>query len=113
MQRAAFFAFWLAFAVSFVMAILPRPPIIPGSPPDKVLHIVAFAVLATLGSIAFPKLPLSRLALGLVAFGALIEAIQAIPALNRSSELADLLADALAVLVAAPATRWLLGRFRR
>ena len=113
MLRAARFVFWSALAVSFVMAILPHPPVLPGSPTDKVQHILAFATLGALGSIAFPQVPLMRLALWLIAFGALIEAVQAIPALNRSSDLADLLADALAVVVAAPAARWLIRRLER
>lgn len=99
------FAFALAVTVAFVMAVLPHPPRLPGEPSDKVLHILAFTVLGSLAVLAFPKRSVSQLVLALVALGALIEAVQAIPALNRDSELLDLVADAAAALAAAWAMR--------
>lgn len=90
--------FAIATVVSFVMAVLPHPPSLPLNPSDKLLHVLAFAALGGLGAAAFPKLPLVRLWLMLTAFGALIEAVQAIPHLHRDSELADLAADAIAAL---------------
>jgi hypothetical protein len=110
MERAVRIAFWLAIVFSFVMAVLPHPPALPGEPPDKVQHIIAFSVLAALGAIAYPATSLLRLLAGLAVFGAAIELAQAIPALNRSSEFMDLVADVVAATVAGLATRWAMAR---
>ena len=94
-------AFWLAAAFAFVMATLPQPPTLSGQPSDKVQHVIAFSVLTGL---AFTALPWKRrllIVLGLIAFGALIEIVQLIPALHRESDWMDLLADSAAVLVVA------------
>jgi hypothetical protein len=90
--------FWSAAIFAFVMAALPQPPEVPGSPPDKVLHILAFACLALLGSAAYPRLPAAKLVAGLSAFGALIEVVQLIPSLHRDSEPLDWIADSAAVI---------------
>jgi hypothetical protein len=44
--------FWGALALAFVMASLPHPPAIPCDPGDKVLHVLAFRVLAGLAAFA-------------------------------------------------------------
>src|SRR3954452_23237759 len=85
--------FWAAAAFAFVMGIIPHPPELPGAPSDKVQHIVAFATLALLGSRAYPRTAQARILVGLALFGALIEIIQAIPALHRDSDVVDWLAD--------------------
>ena len=95
-QRLLVLAFWAAASFALVMASIPKPPEIPGEPGDKIQHMLAFATLALLGSLAYPRVALIRLLLGLAAFGALIELVQLIPALHRDSELADLLADTAA-----------------
>lgn len=87
-----------AAALAFVMAVLPHPPRLPGDPSDKTLHIMAFLVLGGLAADAFPDRRPLTLVLALAAFGALIELVQAIPALNRDSDWIDLLADTLAAL---------------
>lgn len=89
--------FWTALLFAFVMATLPKPPSLPGSPSDKVQHILAFTVLAALAAAAFPRARLVPIGAGLCLFGALIELVQAIPALHRDAELADWLADIAAV----------------
>jgi hypothetical protein len=89
-------AFWAAAAFAFVMALLPQPPQLPGSPSDKLLHIAAFAVLAGLASFAYPRTSVLRLLIVLSAFGALIEILQAIPRLNRDCDPMDWLADTVA-----------------
>lgn len=99
-------AFVVAATVSFVMAVLPHPPRLPGDPSDKLLHIAAFALLAGLGAAAFPARTVLQLWLGLTVFGAAIEVVQAIPALNRDSDYLDFLADSVAALTAA----WLARR---
>ena len=53
--------------------------------------------LAGLGALAYPRLSALKLVLGLSAFGALIETIQLIPALQRDSDMLDWGADTLAV----------------
>ena len=78
------------------MAVLPHPPRLPGDPSDKVQHVIAFATLGLLGGFAYPRLPALRLVAGLSLFGALIELVQAIPALNRDSDVIDWLADTAA-----------------
>jgi VanZ family protein len=91
--------FWAAAIFAFVMAVLPHPPRIPGEPNDKIQHIAAFATLALLGSWAYTRTTPWKLLLRLSLFGAAIEIIQLIPALNRDSDVIDWLADTIAVLV--------------
>ena len=97
MPRLLRIPFWFAAAFAFVMAALPQPPQIPGEPSDKILHIVAFACLALLGSLAYPRLSALKLLIGLSAFGVLIELVQLIPSLHRNSEVLDCVADTAAV----------------
>lgn len=66
---------------------------------DKLNHGFAFAVLAVLCGLAFPQIRARFMAPALLAFGALIEVLQAIPAVHRSAEFGDLLADAAGVAV--------------
>ena len=81
------------------MAVIPNPPQPPGSPSDKVQHIAAFLVLAGLGRWAYPKTRKRRLLLGLAAFGALIEVVQALPIVGRDSDPLDWVADVSAALL--------------
>lgn len=103
-------AFWSAALFAFVMAIWPLPVKLPGDPSDKVQHILAFATLAALGSAGYPQWSALRLAIGLSAFGALIEAVQAIPALNRDSDLIDWIADTVAACVVLAIARLIRSR---
>lgn len=99
--------FWAALLFSFVMAILPQPPGLPGG--DKFWHMVAFLVLAGLGAAAYPARPLWRTGIALSCYGALIELVQAIPALGRHADFRDWLADtiaAAAALCVVTAIRW-------
>ena len=105
-SRSARVVFWVAACFAFVMAVLPHPPEVPGQPNDKVQHIIAFATLALLGSFAYPATRLLRLLLGLSLFGALIEVVQAIPALQRDSDVLDWVADTAAVAVVLLIVRW-------
>jgi hypothetical protein len=86
-------AFWFLLLTVFVLSAWPLPLEPPYAPSDKVQHALAFLSLGILGGAAYPRLPLLRLALGLAAFGALIEAVQAIPMLNRQTEFLDWIAD--------------------
>jgi hypothetical protein len=88
--------FWAATIFAFVMAVIPHPPQLPGHPSDKIQHILAFLVLATLGRWAYPKVRKREQLLALAGFGALIEMVQAIPALHRDSDPYDWVADVAA-----------------
>lgn len=99
MPRLLRLAFWAALLFTFVMAILPHPPQLPGEPTDKVQHILAFVTLTGFAVAAWPDVSPLRLFLGLSGFGVLIELVQAIPALHRSSDWRDWVADAVAILV--------------
>ena len=88
------------------MAVLPHPPEVPGQPNDKVQHIAAFITLALLGSLAYPAVRLFSLFVGLSLFGALIEMVQAIPALQRDSDVRDWIADTIAAAAVLLSVRW-------
>ena len=91
--------FWIAVATAVTMALLPHPPHLPiDRLGDKFEHMLAFALLAALGSGAFPAMPLARLGERLSFLGALIEMCQSIPALHRDCDFRDWLADTLAVI---------------
>lgn len=107
MQRAARIVFAICASFAFVMAVVPDPPAIPGNPSDKLMHMAAFATLGALAAYAFRGVGAARLFLGLTAFGALIELVQAIPILHRDSDIIDLLVDMAAALVALAMARWL------
>jgi hypothetical protein len=88
--------FWAAALFALVMALLPHPPQI-GQASDKVQHILAFAVLAGLAALAWPR-RLLLIGLGLFAFGGLIELLQMIPGLHRDGQAGDWIADAAATM---------------
>ena len=105
--------FWAAAAFAFVMAVLPHPPQVPGSPSDKVQHVIAFATLGLLGSWAFSSTSRLQLLIRLSLFGAFIELCQAIPALHRDSDVLDWLADTVACGLALLVVGWWRARKRR
>ena len=110
-QRIAGPLFLAAAVFAFVMAVLPHPPEFPGEPPDKIQHMAAFATLAFLGSIAFPRVRWLQLVTGLSLFGAAIELAQAIPMLHRDSEFMDWVADTATSALVALAMIWWRSRF--
>lgn len=91
--------FWGAAIFAFTMAVLPKPPTLPGEPSDKIQHVIAFLTLSALAASAYPRLSLVRLGAALSGLGLLIEFVQLIPALNRDSELLDWVADTAAVIL--------------
>lgn len=97
LDRLFISAFWSALVFALVMALLPQPPSVPAG--DKVQHMVAFAVLAGLGSRAYHLASLLKLGIGLAAFGGLIEILQSIPVLHRDASLRDWAADCVAIAV--------------
>jgi VanZ family protein len=98
-QRLLPYAFWSALLFAFVMAVLPKPPQLPGDPSDKVQHILAFTVLAGLATAAYPRAHMLKIGLALSAYGALIELVQSIPMLHRDAELIDWVADTAAAFI--------------
>jgi hypothetical protein len=98
--------FWSTAIFAFVMAILPHPPHLPGSPSDKVQHIAAFATLGLLGSWSYRQTSPLSLLLRLSLFGAFIELVQAIPVLHRDSDVLDWIADTAAVSIVLLAISW-------
>lgn len=91
--------FFVAALFAVTMASLPNLHV-PGNPPDKLLHILAFFVLTVLAQLAFPLAKMRMLLLGLGALGAGIEFIQAIPAVGRDASLTDWFADMVAIVLA-------------
>ena len=65
---------------------------------DKVLHIVAFTILAVWFSGQYEKRSYWRIAMGLIAFGILIELIQGTVSYRRSEWL-DLVGDASGIVI--------------
>lgn len=85
---------------AFTCAIVPAgesPKLVPW---DKAEHFIAFYIVTILGAAAFPASALIFLAAGLSAFGALIEIVQAIPAVHRDSDFWDWVADIFAIAAA-------------
>jgi VanZ family protein len=90
-------AFWGAALFALVMASLPHPPPLPGTPSDKIQHIIAFVTLTGLAAFAYPASRVIVIFLALSGFGGAIELVQAIPALHRDASLLDWIADTAAV----------------
>lgn len=90
-------AFYCALIAILVLGLIPFVPKIADTGWDKTNHLLAFAVLAWLGCISFPK-RIIFLLLALFAFGALIEALQSLTP-HRSAEWGDLLADGVGLFL--------------
>ena len=89
-----------AIVVAVTMALLPHPPKLPIDQfGDKFEHMLAFATMAILASLAYPDVPLFRIGERLSFLGALIEVCQSIPALHRDCDIRDWIADTLAIVV--------------
>lgn len=89
---------WAALIFAVTMAVLPHPPHTPLDPyGDKVQHIAAFATIAALMAIAYPRFPLLHLGERLSFLGAMIEVVQSIPSLHRDCDIRDWLADTAAI----------------
>jgi hypothetical protein len=84
--------FWIVLSAVLILSSMPNPPTMPPNT-DKMQHAAAFFTLVLLGGLAYPRISLLKLVIGLAAFGALIEFVQAIPVLHRQTELLDWVAD--------------------
>lgn len=89
-------AFWGCLAGAVTLALIPHPPHLPEMG-DKAQHMLAFGTLAFFGALAFPRFPRLHLAERLSFLGALVEVLQAIPALHRDCDIRDWIADTLAI----------------
>jgi VanZ family protein len=94
----------IAFLIlALTAALLPEIPFWPDDPAarfefsDKVLHMITFAFLAAWFSGQYSRASYWRIAVGLLAFGALIELIQG-TVTYRSSEWLDLYADGIGIV---------------
>ncbi len=91
-------AFALAVLASLVVLFTPGDDELAALPGvDKVVHLVLFAVLAVTGR--WTGVPARPLVLLLTAYAALSEVLQAVLPLDRSGNLADLLADLAGVVI--------------
>ncbi len=91
-------AFWVCAVAILYLALSPAAPVPPSSW-DKANHVFAFAVLGTLGLIAWPQQRWT-LAACLVAYGCAIELLQMLTT-SRQADWHDVIADAAGLLVAA------------
>lgn len=85
--------FWLTVVVAVFLASLPNPTALPGNPSDKLLHALAFFVLAILAIFAFPRTRIGILFLGLGVLGGAIELLQGTLQVGREASWLDWLAD--------------------
>lgn len=92
-------AFCVCVLAILVLSLIPVGPEMPTTGWDKTNHLLGFGVLAVLGLRAWPRRAL-RVALGLMALGALIEGLQSLTT-YRTAEWGDWLADALGLLLGA------------
>lgn len=88
-----------ALVLAVTLALVPHPPTVRDLS-DKSQHMAAFATLALLATQAFPRAPLLRVAERLSFLGAMIEVVQSIPALHRSCDIMDWVADTVAIAAA-------------
>jgi VanZ family protein len=99
-ERLARVLFWIALLGATVLALMPTPPHLPSDRlGDKVNHMIAFATLAALAALGWPRAERLRMVERLSFLGALIEVTQAIPALHRDCDIRDWAADTVAIVV--------------
>ena len=95
-------AFWMACIVFGFLSLIPMAHLPSGLFDwwDKAQHVSAFFFLSCLGLFAYQK-AVFKVAIGLLFYGALIEALQWITGW-RSGELADWVADGIGILIGCP-----------
>ena len=111
-ERVARALFYAAGSFALVMALIPKPPHLPGGFSDKLQHGAAFATLGLLGTLGYTRLSSLRLIAALSVYGAVIELLQALPFIHRDCDPLDWVADTVACTVAVLALRWWQGRQR-
>lgn len=99
--RAFRVTFFTVILLTAVAALAPAVPFEPGfDNVDKIEHFAVFAVLGGLALFAFPQAPRRLIVERLSFFGAAIEVLQSIPALNRDCDVLDWGADTLGATMA-------------
>lgn len=88
-----------AVAVLLYLCLAPSQDLPSISLWDKSEHAIGWAVLAGSGLLLFPRHPW-RIVGFTVAFGALIEVLQGLPAIHRDSDVRDWIADCVGVAAA-------------
>ena len=102
--------FATAIIAAFIVAISPLAIDNGVDNGDKIAHILAFYGLTVFAAVSFPKSNVVIIAIGMSAFGALIEIVQGLSFIGRDRDVVDWIADTAAVVAAlAPL---LVARFR-
>lgn len=96
-DRLVRMAFWACAIAVLVLSLAPVTTPMPSTGWDKTNHLLAFSTLAFLGRGAFPGRMVAVLG-ALLAYGGLIEVLQSFTP-DRAAEWADLLADAIGLLL--------------
>ena len=92
---------WFLTGLTLTMAFLPQPPTtVVDQLGDKFQHMLAFAMLTSVALLGWPQSRRLQILVLLSMLGAIIELVQAIPALHRDSDWHDWLADTLSILAA-------------
>ncbi len=90
--------FWIAALGVLVLSLLPTVSQLPTTGWDKSNHLLGFATLAVLVRLAYPaQAPIMQMG-SILAYGALIEVLQAMTP-YRFAEWGDLLADGLGIVL--------------
>jgi VanZ family protein len=111
-SRALFLlGFWPPLLICTWLALTPSPPEAVFRLGDVVLHAFAFTYLTFTLGLAHSGLAAWRVAVWMLAYGALIEVLQGLGP-TRSPELKDLLVDAVGISVGL-GLLWLLGAWTR
>ena len=109
LRRAARLMLALLLGVVSVLAWRPNPGELLSSGTDKLAHLLAFGALGACAALGFGLSRWRRIGVGLMAYGALIEWVQAfIP--GRSAEWLDLGADGIGALLGVLLVAWVSNR---
>lgn len=110
--RLLFFAALATLTILFIVPMQDVPVPMADTLSDKAHHAIAFALLMLLGGFAFPSQRPLRLALLLLAYGAVMEVVQGMSNLGRHASWADLAADGIGICIALVVLK-IGGRLRR
>ena len=88
-----------AVSACVALALMPKPPLLPGNPSDVLLHAAACICLALASRLAFPHARAIKIILALLVLGAGIECAQAWPLLERDTSPQDLAVDVIAATI--------------
>lgn len=105
-RRAVMLVFWAVLAVALAKSVSEFMPTMLDLMWDKAQHFTAFATLTLLALLAWPNVSSLRLLERMALLGAMIEVLQATPALQRGCDIYDWAADMTATL-AVLGGRWL------